>query len=106
MRSPLRVVASYSGSKKAANGENTMTHPEETLRRWKEICRVQQVYEQWREFFTALIGEPGAAEELCELGLKIVRGEMPPRSRIQERVENVLRATAALHPAEACEREA
>lgn len=68
-----------------------MTHPEETLRRWKEICRVQQVYQQWREFFTALIGELEAAERLCELGLKIVRGEMPPGTPIQKRVEEILR---------------
>jgi len=83
-----------------------MTHPEETLKRWREICRVQQVYEQWREFFTALIGEPEKAEALCALGLKIVRGEMPPGSRIQHRVEEILYSTPALEPAQAGRRDA
>jgi hypothetical protein len=106
VRTQLCVVASFGVGKKAAHGESTMTHPEETLRRWREICRVQQVYEQWREFFTALIGEPKAAEELCELGLKIVRGEMPPGSRIQDRVEKILRCTSSLDPVEASEEEA
>ena len=79
----------------AFDGDNKMTHAQETLKRWQEICRVQRVYEQWREFFTALIGEEEAAEKLCALGLRIVRGELPANTRIQDRVEEILRSIPA-----------
>ncbi len=68
-----------------------MTHEEETLSRWNDIGREETVYVRWAMFFRSMIGRPGHAAELCELGMRIVRGEARLGLGARRNVERLLR---------------
>ena len=68
-----------------------MTHEEETLGRWNEFEREETVYVRWAMFFRCMIGHPDHAAELCDLGMRIVRGEAMLGLGERRNVERLLR---------------
>lgn len=52
-----------------------MSHADDTIQRWHEVCWMEEVTLCWEAFFSSLIDEPLRAEALCALGMPIVRGE-------------------------------
>ena len=71
-----------------------MTHAEDTLRRWQEICWAAAVYDQWAALFGSLIGQPEKAEAICELGLQLVNGTLTDGYAARNRVESMLRGVS------------
>ncbi len=67
-----------------------MSHEEETLNRWCEIGRQEEIYDRWASFFRDMIGRPDQAAALCDLGLKIVRGEAMLGLSARRSVEYIL----------------
>jgi len=67
-----------------------MTHEEKTVSLWNEVGRLEWVYEQWASFFCSMIGRPDQASALCELGMKVVRGEVLPDRGARRRVARIL----------------
>jgi len=67
-----------------------MSHEEETLNRWSEIGRQEETYDRWASFFRGMIGRPDQAAALCDLGLKIVRGEAMLGLSARRSVEYIL----------------
>jgi len=68
-----------------------MSHEEETLSRWNDIGREETVYVRWAMFFRSMIGRSDQAAELCDLGMRIVRGEARLGLGARRNVERLLR---------------
>ncbi|MBI3836232.1 MAG: hypothetical protein HY287_18080 [Planctomycetes bacterium] len=81
-----------------------MTHSDETYRLWKRVQQ-QAAYDRWAAFFVPLIGEIETVKVLCDLGMKIVRGQAEPgaatRAQAEAVIENTMRDT---NPKDARER--
>jgi hypothetical protein len=67
-----------------------MSHEEETANRWVEIGRQEEIYDQWASFFRGMMGRPKQAAALCDLGMKVVRGEAMLGLSARRSVEYIL----------------
>jgi hypothetical protein len=67
-----------------------LSHVQETLQRWQEAERAEHAYRRWAAFFYPLLGDTATAEALCELGLRVVRREIAPGTKVRGEVDRIL----------------
>lgn len=63
-----------------------MNNAKDNMQQEHDTALETHLYDRWAVFFCPLIGKPGVAKALCELGMKIVRREAQPGARIREKV--------------------
>ena len=66
-------------------------HAEETLNRWLEMERVEHEYRRWAAFFYPLIDKPELGRLLCEIGLSVIRRQIPAGADARTAVERIVR---------------
>ena len=66
-----------------------MHHTEETLRLWNELEQRESVYHHWVSLFCLLSGKAKEAESLCDLGMRLVRGEVRPGLELRRTFDHV-----------------
>ncbi len=67
-----------------------MNNAKDNLQQYHNTATEPDLYDRWAAFFCPLIGKPGVAKALCELGMKIVRREAQPGARIRTKLLTLL----------------
>ncbi len=68
-----------------------MLHAEETLNRWLEMEQAEHEYRRWAAFFYPLMDKPELGQLLCEIGLSVVRRQIPAGADARTAVERIVR---------------
>ena len=68
------------------------THAEETLNRWLELERAENEYRRWAAFFYPLMDKSELGQLLCEIGLGVIRRQIPAGAEARTAVERALRS--------------
>ncbi len=71
------------------------THAEETLNRWMEMEQAEHEYRRWAAFFYPLLDKPELGQLLCEIGLRVIRRQLPTGAEARAAIERTLRQQQA-----------
>jgi hypothetical protein len=77
-----------------------LSHIDETVLRWEEAGQAENVYRRWTAYFYPMLGDTVMAEALCELGMRVVRREVPPGPKVRSEFDRIFKRRSQTSPSE------